>query len=518
MPSDAAGERSFDVIVVGSGIGGLAAALHAAVLGRRVLVLEAARELGGLVAPFRRGAYRFDTGLHYLGECGPGQGFSRVLEALGLADELRFRELSPDGFDRLVFPGYEIAVPRGADRYRDRLAADFPRERPGLDAFFEHLRAFREASAGWTELRPGAAYPRFFVEHARATYGQLLDGLIRDPLLKAVLSAQGGNYALPPGKASALTGLGTLDHYLGGAYFPCGGSGALRDAFVRGIERRGGVLRKGRAVARILVRRGRVEGVRCADGEVFSAAAVISNVDAAVTYLDLLGAEEVPGRERARASRSRPSLGAVTVFLGTSLDLAAAGMTDANVWHFASADIDRAYEPVFAGALPAQDSFFLSSPSLKDPVPGGRHTLVLSTVVPYEPFARWSGARSMRRGPAYEAFKQQLLDRYLGGVERYVPGIRGHLDHVEVATPLTSVSYTAAPRGGMYGPEHTPDQVGAFRHRIQGAIPGLYLCGASTLGAGVVVSAVSGFLAGAMAAGTTPGLLPPASSLDAERR
>ncbi|CAN93509.1 putative phytoene dehydrogenase [Sorangium cellulosum So ce56] len=500
MEAEAAGDRRFDVIVVGSGIGGLTAALHVAVRGRSVLVLEAAKEIGGLLAPFRRGAYRFDTGLHYLGECGPGQAFARILEALGLADAIHFHELCPDGFDRIVFPGYEIAMPKGAERYHARLAADFPRERRGLDAFFDHLRAFREASAGWTEIRRGAPYPRFFAEHARTTYGDLIDGLIGDPLLRAVLAAQGGNYALPPGKASALVGLGILDHYLGGAYFPRGGSGALRDALVRAIAKRGGLVRKGRAVTRILTRRGRVEGVRCEDGEAIFAPAVISNADAAVTYLELMDAESVPARTRNKAEHTRPSLGSLTLFLGTSLDLATAGMTDANVWHLSSHAIDRAYAPLFAGELPSEDSFFLSSPSLKDPS-SGPHTLVLSTIVPYEPFSRWSGLRSMRRGPEYEDLKRRLLDRYLGGIERYVPAIRDHLDVIEVATPLTHVTYTGSPRGGMYGPEHTPDQVGPFRHRIEGTIPGLYLCGASTLGAGVVVSAVSGFLAGALATG-----------------
>jgi all-trans-retinol 13,14-reductase len=505
MGAEDATARRFDVIVIGSGVGGLSAALSAAVHGRSVLVLEAAKEIGGLIAPFRRGPYRFDTGLHYLGECGPGQVFTRVLEALGIDGALQFRELSPDGFDRLVFPGYEIAMPRGAERYHARLGGDFPHERAGLNAFFGKLRAFREASTGWAELRAPGPYPRFFVEHARLTYGELLDGLVVDPLLKAVLAAQGGNYGLPPGKASALIGLGTLDHYLGGAYFPRGGSGALRDAFVRAIEQRGGVLRRSRAVTRIRVHHGHVAGVRCADGEAFTAPAVISNADAAVTYLDLLDEADVPARAREKAERTRPSLGAVTLFLGTSRDPAAWGMTDANLWHFASAALDRDFAPAFAGALPTADSFFLSSPSLKDPVPGGRHTLVLSAIVPYAPFAAFRGTKSMRRGPAYEALKHRLRERYLDSVERYLPGIRTHLDVVEVATPLTQITYTAAPGGGMYGPEQTPDQVGPFRHRIEGAIPGLYLAGASTLGAGVVVSAVSGFLAGAMATGAKRG-------------
>jgi phytoene dehydrogenase-like protein len=375
------------------------------------------------------------------------------------------------------------------------------------------LGAFHEAAGEALLHGPLAPAPRFFVEHTGATFGSLLDAHLRDPLLKAVLAAHGGNYALPPGRASALVGLAILDHYLGGAYFPLGGSAAIRDAFAGAIARRGGSLSAGRAVARILTRGGRISGVRCHDGETFEAPAVISAADAALTYLDLLAPADLPPRARDRAARARPSLGCLNLFLGTTRDPEAAGMTDANVWHFAGIDLDHLYEPLFRGSLPEVDSFFLSSPSLKDPAPRALHTLVLSTIVPYEPFAPWSGTRAGRRGAEYRELKRTLLDRYLAGVERYAPGVTEGAEVIELSTPLTNESFTGARRGGTYGPEHTPDQMGPLRFPIRGPIPGLYLCGQSTLGCGIVTSALSGLHAGALASGgsRTDGLAPGAA-------
>ncbi|MCC6648330.1 MAG: NAD(P)/FAD-dependent oxidoreductase [Polyangiaceae bacterium] len=501
--------RAFDVIVIGSGIGGMFAAVTAATAGKRVLLLEAGKQHGGYTNPFRRGKYAFDPGLHYVGECGPGQQLTRQIERLGLAETLRFRELDPDGFDRLVFPGYEVKTPKGAEVYRDRLARDFPAERAGLDAFFALLAEFRQAVAALARLKgvrsllDVAPHVPLLVRYARATYAELLAPLIKDPLLRAVLAGQGGDYGLSPGRASAMIGLGVLDHYLGGAYFPLGGSKALRDGLITALEQRGGEHRRSARVDRIIVDRGRAIGVECCGVEL-SARAVISNVDATVTYGQLLREPDAPRASRRKAARTRQSLASICLFIGTDLDVAAAGMTEANIWHYPSVDLDGFYDVMARGSLPASDFFFLSSPSLKDPdnptkAPPGHHTLELVTLAPFDPFAGWEGMKSMKRGAAYEELKARLADRYLGCVERYVPGIRDHVKALEVATPVTNVTYAASPRGAIYGPEYTPDQMGPLRFGAKGDVKGLFLCGSSTMGAGIVPCAVSGGQAGRLA-------------------
>lgn len=506
MASPFAGKR-FDIVVVGSGVGGLVAALWAARAGQSVLVLEAAKQFGGYLNPFRRGKYRFDPGLHYVGECGPGQLLPRVLDALGLADAIRFRELTPEGFERIVFPGYEVTMPRGEDLYRERLLRDFPHERRGIDQFFDLLAQFRAAMKVLQKIDglPGAidAAPHvpFLLRYGRATYADLLNPLIKDPLLRAVLAAQSGDYGLPPRRASALIGLGLIDHYIRGAYFPVGGAGAMRDALVAEIKRHGGVLARNTPVERILLRGGAVAGVRTKAGERVEARTVVSNADAAHTYRALVGEEHLSFLLRRKAERSRLSVASICLFLGTDLDLSKHGMTDANIWAYPTTDLDRFYEPLYRGELPDLDFFFLSSPSLKDPgapdgPPPGHDSLELVTLAPYEPFAAWDGLKSMRRGEEYEALKRSLYDRYTRAAERFVPGLRAHVKVGEVATPVTNVTYATAPRGAIYGPEVTPDQMGPFRFGIKGAFEGLFFCGAAVHGGGVVPAAISGLQAG----------------------
>ncbi len=498
------GER-FDVAVVGSGAGGLFAALRAAQLGARVVMIEAGKQLGGYLAPFRRAGYTFDPGLHYLGECGPGEAMARALDELGLGDAVRFRAVDEPGFDRLQFPGYEVVVPRGAERYEARLADDFPAEREGLRGFFAEIAACRAAQRELRAAGGGPPWPRWFVERARLTFGELIARHVEDPLLRAVLGAQCGNYALSPGRASALVGVGVLAHFLDGAWFPIGGGGALRDALVEAFARAGGVTVRGDRVAAIELRGGRVEGVRCASGRRFDADAVVSNADAVTTYLELVGVDNLPPRLARRASRTVPSVASFGLFLGTRRDPKASGLGEANVGRYASADLEAEYAPLLRGELPSTTSCFVSSPSAKGAldldaaVDSPRHTVVLVALVPFAPFAKWADTRALRRGDDYARLKATLADRYRSALEAIAPGVLDGAEVIEAATPLTNHAFALARSGGAYGPAHTPDQMGPSRFGVASPVPGLFLAGASAAYAGVVACALSGLAAGARA-------------------
>ena len=117
---------NYQAIVIGSGAGGLSAAVFLAKQGFSVLLLEAMPSVGGYLNPFRRGRYTFDTGLHYLGQLGRGEAFLDLLNTLGIADRVDFVELDPEGFDHYVFPDYEFILCKGKERYKEKLITDFP--------------------------------------------------------------------------------------------------------------------------------------------------------------------------------------------------------------------------------------------------------------------------------------------------------------------------------------------------------------------------------------------------------
>ncbi len=502
----------YQTVVIGSGAGGLSAALTLAKQGFSVLLLEAMPDFGGYLNPFRRGGYTFDTGLHYLGQLGRGEYFWRLLDRLGIVDSLDFVELDPDGFDRYIFPDFEFVLCKGKERYRERLIKEFPGEEAGINKYFDVLDKMLKAMNASTSRSGGTlGMLGFLMKHpvmlkyGRATYQDLLDNVTKDKRLQAVLAAHSGTYGLPPAKASAIIALAVLGSHLNGAYYPKGGSGAFRNAFLNGLKEHGAQTRKRARVVRI-DRKGQGFLVETEPGEQFTAQVVISNVDPVFTLAQLVNPEVVPPKTMEKVTRLRPSIGAFYAFIGTDLDLPSLGITDANIHHYDDTDMNRLYETGSGSHLQENvPGFLITSPSVKDPqgghAPQGRHNVELITMVDYESFEKWAHRPSMKRGEEYDHFKNRIGERLIEAAEKYIPGLSEHLDHVEFATPLSNEYWVNAVRGGCYGPEQTPDQMGPGRFSaFTSGIEGLFLVGAGTTAGGISPCIASGIQAGGKAA------------------
>ncbi len=505
----------FDVIVIGSGAGGLTTALAAARGGKRVLVLEQHYLPGGWCHTFPLDGYHFSPGVHYLGELGEGGYGRRIYEGLGVAGDIVFGELNPDGFDHVILEGERFDIPKGRDALAARLKARFPDEAKGIDRVLKILDDMGRTIVEAGPLHVPSQYwklgwhMRKVWWHGLTPYQKFLKKFVSDPRLIAILSIQAGDHGVHPREAITAQQAAVMAHYFDGGYYPIGGGRAIPRAFIKNLRRHGGKIRLRTKVDRILLDdRKRVRGVRLEDGEEITAPAVVSNADPKATYDGMLGAENVPRRIRKKLDRITWSCSNVSLFFAVDMDVEAAGLDSGNYWWSNSLDVDKGFGPIINPDLSCIDEIdgtFLTVTSLKDPTKakGTIHTMESFVLVHADMFDRWKDTEFGDRPADYDAWKEAFEERMFVALEELVPGISEKVVFSEVGTPVTNKYYLADTKGSAYGTEKTWRQLGPFMFPMKTPVKGLFHVGASTLSHGIMGAQLSGLVVGATLLGTT---------------
>ena len=498
----------WDVIVVGSGMGGLGTAALLSDLGQRVLVLEQHYVPGGFTHAFSHGGYVWDVGVHAVGQVTSHTISGRLLSHLTRGD-LRWSSLGPV-YEEFHFPGgFRVDFPDDPEAFRRNLVEAFPGEADAIDRYLSLVDEVARSMRGHhlAKVVPSWAAPlaepvlgRRSRRWISRTVEEILSEVTADPRLRAVLTAQWGYYGTPPGRASFAIQALITRHFLHGAWYPVGGAQEIARCLTRTVAEAEGWTRIATEVERILVEDGGAAGVVLADGETIRAPRVVvaSGIGTAVRRLL---PEELASTSWAEAVREiGPGPAHVCLYLGLTGDPRTVGASGANQWFYRTWDAEKSLWEVAPGReIPEAPVLYTSFPSLKDPAhdPGGeeRHTAEVVTFVPWNVFEGWSGSRWQRRGEDYERFKERLERRLLEQILDRVPGLRPMVDHVELGTPLSTEFFCRPLAGSIYGLEATPRRFLCRWLRARSPVPGLYFSGSDVTSGGVMGAFGGGLLA-----------------------
>lgn len=505
----------WDVIVIGSGIGGLVTASQLAAKGAKVLVLERYLIPGGSGGSFRRAGYTFDVGASMI--FGFGQKGHTNLLTRALADVGEHCTTIPDPaqLEYHLPGGLSVAVDRDYESFIAELTARFPHEAKGIRAFYDTCaQVFHCLDAmPLLSLEDPAYLAKVFFKAPLAclglarwlpvNVGSVARAHIQDPNLLRFIDMECFCWSVMPADRTPMINAGMVfsDRHAGGINYPKGGVGVIAGKLVAGLERHGGAIRYRSRVVKVLLEQGRAVGVRLADGQELRARRVVSNATRWDTFGDpdrdgqqpegagelpasampsqtLIDGADTPAAERTWRRRYRPSPSFLSLHLGVRADLIPEGT---HVHHLL---LER-WEEIEA----EQGTVFVSMPSLLDPslAPAGHH--IVHTFTPSSMEA-WQGLSPT----AYAAKKEADADRLIARLEAILPGLAGAITHREVGTPRSHRRFLGR-SGGSYGPIPAMRLPGLLPMPFnRTGISGLYCVGDSCFpGQGLNAVAFSGF-------------------------
>jgi phytoene desaturase len=472
-PSEKSPKRA---VVIGSGFGGLAAAIRTRAKGYAVTLLEMRDAPGGRAYVYRDRGFTYDAGPTIIT-------VPFVLDELAavagkkLADYVRLVPCDP--FYRIYFPDGRVFNYRGEQAALEAEIAKFnPDDVAGYRQFLDYSRrvfdrAFTDLAAHsfdniWEMVKVAPDLLRLRADQA---VFQRVSQYIRDPALRQVFSFEplliGGN----PLRSSSIY---SMIHFLEknwGVHFAMGGTGALVRGLVKMFEDIGGVLLCHARASEIVVEEGRARGVRLEDGRFFPADVVISNGDVANTYRKLVAPEHRRKWTNPRLEKMRYAMSLFVIYFGTD-------RTYPHLPHH-SIILGPRYEEllgdIFDRKIVAEDfSLYLHAPTRTDPSlapPGGECFYVLSPV-PH-----------LGGGQDWEKIKDAYADRILASLEKehLVPNLRKHLVSKLIFTPLDFQDRLDAYLGSAFQFEPILTQSAWFRpHNKSEDVEGLYFVGAGT--------------------------------------
>jgi prolycopene isomerase len=500
---------SWDVIVIGSGIGGLVTASQLAAKGAKVLVLERYLIPGGSGGSFKRQGYTFDVGASMI--FGFGQKGHTNLLTRALADVGEHCATIPDPaqLEYHLPGGLTVAVDRDYEGFIADLSARFPHEAKGIRAFYDTCwQVFHCLDAmPLLSLEDPAYLAKVFFKAPLAclglarwlpvNVGSVARSHIQDPNLLRFIDMECFCWSVMPADRTPMINAGMVfsDRHAGGINYPKGGVGVIAGKLVAGLERHGGAIRYRARVVKVLLEQGRVVGVRLAGGEELRARRVVSNATRWDTFGDpdgggqhrtgeampsqtLIDAADTPAAERTWRRRYKPSPSFLSLHLGVRADLIP---EDTHVHHLL---LER-WEEIEA----EQGTVFVSMPSLLDPslAPEGHH--IVHTFTPSS-METWQGLSPT----AYAAKKEADANRLIARLETILPGLAGAITHREVGTPRSHRRFLGR-SGGSYGPIPAMRLPGLLPMPFnRTGISGLYCVGDSCFpGQGLNAVAFSGF-------------------------
>jgi len=440
--------KKYDIVIVGSGLGGLVSAVILAKEGKKVCVLEKNRQYGGNLQTFVRDKTIFDTGVHYIGGLSEGQNLFKYFTYLGIMKHLKLKKLDEDGFDVITFDDDENEYPhaQGYENFVKNLLPYFPEEEENIKSYCKRVQ-YTCDSFPFYNLRSGLGYQNEIISINAKEH---IDKFTGNEKLKAVLAGSNVLYVGIPEKTPFYVHALSVNSYIQSAWRCINGGSQITKQLVRQLKKHGGEVYNYKEVVEFECENNKINCVKTKDGDSYSAEVFISNIEPKTT-LKMVGEKHFRKAyfNRIQGLEVLPSAFSLyLVFKPNSFRY-----INHNYYHYKSSEfVWTAYDY----SKETWPEAYMVSMNVSEKNQEWAESMTAITYMNFNEVEQWEHTHNTvseveNRGDAYEKFKQEKTEIFLKEIEKKFPGIRDSIQSIHTSTPLSYRDYIGGYRGNLYG-------------------------------------------------------------------
>lgn len=478
----------YDVVVIGSGLGGLSSALKLAKSGKKVAIIEKHFVAGGYATNFTRKGpsgetYVFDVSLHGIGGLTEGAQLHTYLSDMGVLSQIT--PLRKSECATLLSDTQELDIPDSFIAYKTFLQCQYPNELANLDSLFDFLEIFKQdMDSSIASNKP----PTYYQELQSISLYDFLSRYTNDEALIETFSFLWLYYGLPPKKLNALYYLlAWISYHMSGTFYIKGGAGALSQAFVSLFKEAGGEILLSHEVVDIKISHDQVTQVITHKGLTLEADTFILNGDP--LHLLSLIKEESTLVSDYKASLTALEVGTslTQVYIGLDCKCQDIGITKGD--YFIGETSSKASWEAIQGRDYHTMNFGLTNYDVLDPHFNEHHGVLCLVIGDH--IDHWPA----RGSETYKTQKHTISTILIERASIHFPELKDHIQVIEVGTPHTMKRYTNNSLGAVYGWAQSTTQGGFDRLSNHSPLSNLYLAGAwTTPGGGFEGAIISGVM------------------------
>ncbi|MEN2398440.1 NAD(P)/FAD-dependent oxidoreductase [Flavobacterium sp. MC2016-06] len=441
-------KEQYDVVIIGSGLGGLVSAIILAKEGYSVCVLEKNNQFGGNLQTFVRDKTIFDTGIHYIGGLSEGQNLYQYFKYLGVMDHLNLKKLDENGFDMISFEDDENEYPhaQGYENFIDQLTQFFPEEKKNLEHYCDEIKTICNSFPLYNLNAEGKYDTEILSLNAKDT----IDSFTSNEKLKAVLAGTNFLYAGIADRSPFYVHALSVNSYIQSSWRCINGGSQITKQLLKQLKKYGGEFYKYKEVSGLNIENNKVVSADIKDGTQVSGLHFISNIELKTTL-------KMAGEENFRKSfykRVQSLEGVISAF---SLYIVFKPQTfkyiNHNHYHFKNSNEVWTAHDYDENSWPKA---FMASMNASKKQEEWAEGMTFITYMKYEDVQPWADTFNTTveendRGESYDEFKARKTAKFLAAIALKFPGISDCIKSIHTSTPLSYRDYIGGDRGNMYG-------------------------------------------------------------------